>query len=121
MAIAAALAADEKRGEDILVLDLRGSSRCTDYFVIVTGSVEAHLSATVKAAHEALAELGARPLGRGEAVASGGWALLDYGPVVVHAFTSEVRGYYDLELLWGDAPRIEWRTHDTAGEGAAGV
>ncbi len=108
MAIAAALAADEKGGEDILVLDLRGRSQCADFFVVVTGRVEAHLSAVVKAAQEDLAKLGARVLGRAEAVASGGWALLDYGPVIVHAFTHEVRNYYDLELLWGDAPRVEW-------------
>jgi ribosome-associated protein len=108
MALAAARAADARNGEDILVLDLRGRSQCTDYFVVITGTVEAHLAALVKAAQEALAGLGSRPLGRAEAVTGGGWALLDYGPVVVHAFTREVRNYYDLELLWGDAPRVAW-------------
>jgi ribosome-associated protein len=108
MALAAAWAADGRNGEDILVLDLRGRSQCADYFVIVTGRVEAQLAAIVTAAQEALAGLGCRALGRGESVAAGGWALLDYGPVVVHAFTPEVRNYYDLELLWGDAPRLEW-------------
>ncbi len=109
MAAAAARAADDRKAEDILVLDLRGRSQVADFFVIVTGQVEAQLSAIVKAAQEAMAALGARPLGRAEAVAAGGWALLDYGPVVVHAFTPEVRDYYDLELLWGDAPRVEWK------------
>jgi ribosome-associated protein len=108
MALAAARAADEKKGEDILVLDLRGRSQCADFFVIVTGRVEAHLSAIVKGTQEALAALGARALGRGESAGSSGWALLDYGPVVVHAFVPEIRNYYDLELLWGDAPRLAW-------------
>jgi ribosome-associated protein len=112
MALAAARAADGKNGEDILVLDLRGRSQCAEFFVVVTGRVEAHLSAIVKGTQEALAEMGSRPLGRGESAGSGGWALLDYGPVVVHAFVPEVRDYYDLELLWGDAPRLDWYAGD---------
>jgi len=108
MAAAAARAADGRKAEDILVLDLRGRSQCADYFVIVTGKVEAQLTAIVRAVQESLAALGARALGLGESAGLGGWSLLDYGPVVVHAFVPEVRNYYDLELLWGDAPRLKW-------------
>jgi ribosome-associated protein len=117
MAVAAARAADGRKGEDILVLDLRGRSQCADYFVIVTGKVEAQLGAIVRAVQESLAGLGVRPMGLGEAAGLGGWALLDYGPVVVHAFVPEVRNYYDLELLWGDAPRVKWWDGDAAPAG----
>jgi ribosome-associated protein len=110
MAAAAARAADEKLGENILVLDLRGHSQVADFFVIVTGRVEAHLAAMVRAVAERLAGLGCRPLSPRQSVNAGGWALMDYGPVVLHAFTPELRNYYDLELLWGDAPRIDWKS-----------
>ena len=109
MARAAARAVDNRLGEDILVLDLRGHSQVADFFVIATGKVEAHLEAIVRAVAERLAELGCRPLTPRQSVNAGGWALMDYGPVVVHAFTPELRNYYDLELLWGDAPRVEWK------------
>ena len=113
MALAAARAADARLGEEVLVLDLQGRSQVTDYFVIVTGKVEQQLAAIFREIAGRLAELGCRPLSGRTGASGGGWALMDYGPVVIHAFTPEVRGYYDLELLWGDAPRVEWR------EGAA--
>ena len=109
MALTAARAADAKLGEDILVLDLAGRSQVADYFVIVTGKVEQQLAAIFREIAERLAGLGCRPLSGRSGATGGGWALMDYGPVVVHAFTPEVRGYYDLELLWGDAPRVQWR------------
>lgn len=106
--MAAARAADDRLGQDILVLGLAGRSQCADFFVLVTGRVEPQLSAIAKGVAEALAKLGCRPLSRTESDGASGWALMDYGPVVVHAFIPELRNYYDLELLWGDAPRIEW-------------
>jgi ribosome-associated protein len=109
MAIAAARAADARLGEDIVVLDLHGRSQVTDYFVIVTGKVDQQLAAIGREIADRLAALGCRTLSGRMAVAGGGWALMDYGAVVVHAFTPEVRNYYDLDLLWGDAPRVEWR------------
>ncbi len=109
MAVAAARAADAKLADGVMVLDLQGRSQVADYFVIATGKVEQQLAAIVRGIAERLAELGCRPLTGRASTAGGGWALMDYGPVVVHAFTPEVRGYYDLELLWGDAPRVEWQ------------
>jgi ribosome-associated protein len=108
MAVALARAAEDRKAEDIVVLDLRGRSQCADYFVLATGSVQAHLDAVVRAAQETLAAMGERAIGRGEAAGSSGWALLDCAAVILHVFTPEVRNYYDMELLWGDAPRIEW-------------
>ncbi len=115
MALAAARAADAKLGEDIVVLDLRGRSQVADFFVIVTGKVEQQLAAIVREIGERLAALGCRPLSGRASTAGGGWALMDYGAIVVHAFTPEVRGYYDLELLWGDASRVEWRESQPGG------
>ena len=109
MAKDAARAADARRGEAVLILDLRGRSQVADFFLLVTGKVEPQLAAIVEAVAERLAGLGCRPLGPRAAIYGGGWAVMDYGPLVIHAFTPEVRNYYDLELLWGDAPRIEWR------------
>jgi ribosome-associated protein len=115
MAIAAARAAEAKLGDDIQILDLRGRSQVADYFVIVTGKVDPQLAAIVREVAGRLAALGCRPLSGRSSVAGGGWALMDYGPVVIHAFTPEVRAYYDLELLWGDAPRVEWRQPASGG------
>ena len=108
MAVAAARAVEARKGQDIMVLDLRGRSQVADFFVLATGRVDAHLTALCRAVAEALAGIGCRALSRGEAVTASGWALLDYGPLVVHAFTPELRGYYDMELLWGDCPRVDW-------------
>lgn len=109
LAVAAARAIDEKMGADIQILDLRGRSQVADFFVVATGKVQAHLAAMGRAAVERMAGLGVRPLSLRESAGSAGWVLMDYGPVVVHAFLPELRAYYDLELLWGDAPRIEWQ------------
>ena len=59
--------------------------------------------------------LGDRPVGQ-EGTDQSGWMLFDYGDLVVHVFDAERRKYYDLDLLWGDTPRIEWR--DTAADGS---
>ncbi len=109
MAICAARAADDAGAEDIVVIDLRGRNLCLDFFVIGTGRVDTHLSGVAKEVQVALAELGCSALEWAEGGGLGGWALLDYGPLVIHVFTPEIRKYYDLELLWGDAPKVEWQ------------
>ncbi len=106
-AVAAALACDEMKGEDILVLDLRGVTPLTDCFVLCTGRSERQLKAIAKSVRQALRERGTKPFGD-EGDAASGWVLLDYVDVVVHIFSAEARDYYQLEMLWGDAPRIEW-------------
>ena len=99
----AALAADRKATE-VVILELREISSVTDYFVICTGRSDVHVRAIVERIETGLAEQGERPLAR-EGVAYGSWALLDYGDVVVHIFQPETRAFYDLERLWGQAPR----------------
>lgn len=101
--LAAELAADRK-GVDIVTLDLRNSSSVTDFFVIATGRSDVHVRAIVERVEHGLAERGEKPMAR-EGVAHGAWALVDYGDVVVHVFQPETRAFYQLERLWSQAPR----------------
>jgi ribosome-associated protein len=102
----AAAAADAKRAEDIVILDLRGQTLVTDYFVICTGTSRVQLRAIVDAIVEALDAPGP-PLREGDEESQ--WVLLDYGDVVVHVFGPETRAFYRLERLWGDAPVVPWK------------
>jgi ribosome-associated protein len=103
----AAHIADDNRAEDVLVLDLRGLTSIADFFVIATGSSDRQLRAIADHIEEHARSTGQRPFGvSGYEHAS--WLLLDYVDVVVHLFDVERRRYYDLELLWGDAPRVDW-------------
>ncbi len=97
-------AAQDKKGIDPVLLDLRGISSITDWFVIVSGNSDRQVQAMAEAVLDAGRALGSRPLGT-EGVAAGRWALLDFGDVVVHLFHSRQREYYDLERLFPDAPR----------------
>lgn len=101
----AARAALDRKALDLLVLDVRGLSSVTDYFVVCSGRSTTHLTTIADAIREALKEAGVRPL-HAEGVADSGWILLDYGDVLVHVFLEETRMYYALERLWGDAPAV---------------
>jgi ribosome-associated protein len=94
----------EKLGEDILVLDLREQSPLADWFVVVTAGSTVHAQAI---GEELLARLRAegQRAHHVEGVDNGHWILLDYFDVVVHILLSDVRQFYGLERLWGDAPR----------------
>jgi ribosome-associated protein len=106
LALAVARVAEETRGSDVRILDLRGLTPVFDYFVIATGSsrrqmhaMADEIEATVKR------ELRDRKRG-GEGYEEGRWIVLDYGDVLVHLFDAESREYWDLEQLWGDAKRV---------------
>ena len=106
--------AEEKKASDILILDLRKLTHITDFFVIACGTNPRQLQAISSAVLEEMAERGVRAIGvHGEGEAR--WVLHDYGSVVVHLFDPEWRNLYDLELLWGDAPRLEWRRGEMGG------
>ncbi len=77
----------------------------TDIFVIASGTSRRHVLTLAEEAERRLRELGRRPLRR-EGTDDARWVLLDYGDLVVHVFDEETRAYYDLERLWGNAPRI---------------
>jgi len=107
-AITCARIADEKKARDIVVLDMRGLFFLTDFFVIATGNNSIQLRAIAEDIDRRLQEVGVYRL----SVAGqkdGRWVLMDYIDVVVHLFLPEAREYYDLELLWGDAPRLDWK------------
>lgn len=104
--LAAAFAAD-KKAIDLRILDLRGSSSYTDFFVIGSGGTDRQIKAIHDNVHERLKkEHGLLPR-RVEGLAEARWVLMDYFDVIVHLFVPEVRDFYRLEQLWGDVPRLE--------------
>ena len=103
---AAARAALEKKGEDLVVLDLRPTADFTDFFLLVTGSNQRQLVAIADAVLNDLRASGRRPA-HVEGYPRGEWILLDYESFVVHVFTPRTRAFYDLERLWGGAKRLE--------------
>ena len=105
-ALVAAQVAEENRGQDIVVLDMRELTPMFDYFVLASGSSRRQLHAMSEEIDHALEQgLGDRRLGI-EGYEESRWILLDYGDVVVHLFEPETRAYYALEQLWGHAKRV---------------
>ena len=110
-ALLAAQVAEDNRGVDIVVLDMRKLTSIFDYFVLATGSSRRQLHAMSEEIDHALEDrMGDRRLGI-EGYEESRWILLDYGDVVVHLFEPETRAYYALEELWGRAQRVP-RTSD---------
>ena len=104
LATAAMRLAADRKGLDIVQLDLRGIIGYTDYFVIVTGRTERQTKDIHDAIHAGMkAEYGRLPR-RVEGLAGASWILMDYFDVIVHVFTPDTREYYRLEQLWGEAP-----------------
>lgn len=104
-ATAAARTADENRGRDIVILDLREVTPVFDYFVLVSGASRRQLHAIADEIDHVLGDqLGDRRMGR-EGYEDSRWILLDYGDLVVHLFDDQTRDYYDLEHLWSGAKR----------------
>lgn len=106
-ALAAAKIAAERHCSDIVVLDLKGKSPATDYFVIATGTSDRQMRSVADEVCEAAKEQGQQRFGRA-GYEQARWILLDFIDVVIHIFDNEYRDYYDLELLWGDAKRLRW-------------
>ncbi len=109
LAVEAARLAAEQHCEDVVVLDLRGLSPVTDFFVICTGTSDRQMRAVADSIEDHAEMRGHTRLGRA-GYDTAQWVLLDFVDVVVHLFDAERRSYYDLEMLWGDAKRIEWNT-----------
>jgi ribosome-associated protein len=105
-ALTAARVADENRGRDVVVLDMRQLTPMFDYFVLASGTSRRQLHAMSEEIDHALEQgLGDRRLGI-EGYQESRWILLDYGDVVIHLFEPETREYYALEQLWGHAKRV---------------
>jgi ribosome-associated protein len=101
--------ADNRKAEDILILDVHEISSITDYFVIASGTSEPHLRAISDELHEKLRdEHHVRPRAV-DGTLQAGWLVLDFFDVIVHLMRADVREHYNLEGLWGDAPRLRPR------------
>ncbi|RAK22460.1 ribosome-associated protein [Anoxybacillus vitaminiphilus] len=96
-------AADDKKAEDIVALNMKGISLVADYFMICHGNSEKQVQAIAREIKEK-AEEQQIPVKRLEGFDEAKWILVDLGDVVVHVFHKDERAYYNLERLWGDAP-----------------
>ncbi|MBI3333724.1 MAG: ribosome silencing factor [Candidatus Omnitrophica bacterium] len=105
-----ARAALDAKAEDLVILDLRKLSFSFDFFVLCSAASDRRVQAIADGIREKLSPSGLRP-GHLEGKGQGGWVLLDYGAVVAHLFSPEVRRFYDLERLWGDAPHLRLPNH----------
>lgn len=111
---AAARAASDKLGEQIVAFDVSEQLAITDAFVLVTGSNDRQVRAIVDAVEDGLREIGAKPVQR-EGHHEGRWVLLDFAEIVVHVMHTEEREFYALERLWRDCPTIGLPADVTSG------
>lgn len=96
----------DKKGFNILVLDVRGVSSMTDFFIIAEGTVDRHVKALSQTIADELGKIGQDPL-HIEGQQEGDWVVLDYGDFVIHLFIPELRIRYSLEELWKDGKVID--------------
>ena len=101
------------KSDNVTVFDLRGISSVTDFTVISTGTSERQIRAVADRSIEYGKKLSQRPYGFC-GYESGQWIIVDFVDVVAHMFSGSSRQYNDLELLWGDAPRLDWARSETA-------
>lgn len=101
-----ALLADEHKAERIVGYQVGELTLLADAFVICTATSEPHVKAIYSAVKEGMREAGSKTL-HAEGSYTNGWVVLDYGDVIFHIFRKEAREFYDLDGLWGDAPRID--------------
>jgi ribosome-associated protein len=95
----------DRGAEEIVILDLIGRTSYCDYLVLCNGTNARQVSAIASRTVRAVRDLGVRPLGV-EGLDTGRWALIDLSDVIVHVFDGAMRGYYDIDGLWVDAPRL---------------
>jgi ribosome-associated protein len=105
LTLTAALAAEDKKAENVVALDVSEKLPLADTFLIASGANERQVAAIADAIEEALQRDGAKALRR-EGVREGRWALLDFNDVIVHVMHQEDRAYYELERLWKDCPVV---------------
>ncbi len=100
-------ACDDKRAEDIIVLNMNQVSLVADYFLICHGSSERQVQAIARSIKDRAEELGNMEVKRMEGLEQGRWVLVDLGDIVCHVFHKDERSYYNLERLWGDAAQVK--------------
>ena len=99
-------ALEDKKAEDIRVIDISGVSVLADYFIIATGTNTSQIQAMADEVEEKLGRAG-RPMKQIEGYDHANWVLLDFGDIIVHIFDKENRLFYDLERIWRDGKSIE--------------
>lgn len=109
LAAAAAREAEDNRGQDVVVLDMREQTSIFDYFVIATGTSNRQLRAMSDAIDDVLQKQFGHKRLSVEGYEDSHWILLDYGSVVVHLFDDKSREYYRLEDLWAGAKPVAWK------------
>ncbi len=107
IALFAAGTADEKKGTNVVVYDLRGLVDITDYMVVATAQSKSQTRAIIETISRRLKQAGTMKMGQ-EGNENGNWVLIDYCDCIVHVFSPNLREYYALESLWGDAPKMDW-------------
>ena len=107
-AIAAARAADDKKANDIVVLDVGDTIGITDVFVIMSASNTRLVGFLAEEVERAVKQAGGSGPVASEGLDDANWVLLDFGGFIIHVFLEETRRFYDLERLWSDAPKIDW-------------
>lgn len=98
----------DNRSENVCVLDLRGLSSLADFFVIGTGTSDRQMHAVLDLIKQYAKGVDRRPYNIADS-SSASWILADYVDVIIHLFDVEHRDFYDLDNLWGDAPRVDWQ------------
>ena len=99
-------ALDDRKGEDIRILDIPGVSVMADYFVIASGNNVNQVQAMADSVNEAMIA-NKLELKQTEGYGTGGWILMDYGDIIVHVFSKEERLFYDLERIWRDGKTVD--------------
>lgn len=107
MARLAYQALDDKKGEDIQVIDISQVSVLADYFIIANGNSESQVRALVDNVEEELSKARYEMKQR-EGYGSGNWVLMDFGEIIVHVFDKENRLFYDLERIWRDGKHVDF-------------
>lgn len=98
-------ALEDKKAEDIVLMDLQGVADFTDYFVICSGTSDRMLRSLVHAANDAMAKSHGKK-GRVIGASSNGWIAVDFGDIVLHVFSPQQRNYYQLEELWSNGKTL---------------
>jgi ribosome-associated protein len=101
---------EDKKGSDIVIMDLRGVNSYLDYFLITTGNSRVHCRALARELERFIDTQNL--LQRNKPDYESGWIILDFNELIVHIFTQEMREYYQLERLWGDARKISYNNLD---------
>jgi len=117
LAKTAARYADDIQAEDIVILDLRGLSQLTDFFVVCSANSQPHLKAVSREISQHLAENDKTEANRRDGKSESQWLILDFIDVIVHVFHRDKREVYAIEDLWSDAPQIEFETSQPAAVG----